>query len=65
MVARRTKVIVDDVQDHAEAQRMSSVHEATEVIGLAVKPRRSERMNTIISPTEATGKFPHRHEFEN
>ena len=43
---------------------MGTVHKPAKVIGLAVKPCRSERLHAIISPSKPPGKFSDGHDFQ-
>src|ERR1043166_500697 len=64
VIAVRTEVVVDNVENDREAERMRAVDKGAEIVGPAIKTRRREQIDAVISPTEASGKIGDRHEFE-
>ena len=65
VVAVGAEMIVDHVQDHAQAERMRSIHEAAKVVGRSIDMRGREPLHAVVTPAEAAGKFGHRHHFQN
>ena len=60
-----TEVVVDDVENHPEAQRVGAVHETTKIVGLAVEPRRRIEVDAVVPPPEASGKIGDGHDLEH
>src|SRR5207248_7035083 len=54
-------MVVDDVEDYTETERVRAVDERAQIIRRAVKPRRRKKIYTVITPAEATGKVGDRH----
>jgi hypothetical protein len=54
IVAVGSEVVVDDIKDYAQAERVGSIDEAAEVVRLAVKSRGREEIDAVIAPTETT-----------
>src|SRR5437764_1083945 len=48
--AVRPEVVVDDVQDDGEVQRVSPVDERTKIIGGAVQPRGGVGKHAVVAP---------------
>jgi hypothetical protein len=55
-------VVVDDVEQHAEPDRVGAIDEAAEVVGLPVEPARGEEIHAVVAPAEAAGEIGDRHE---
>ena len=53
VVAVGAEVVVDDVEDDGEAVAVRLVHEAAQVVGLAVETRGGEEVDAVIAPAEA------------
>src|SRR5262245_9133235 len=62
IVPVRSQVVVYDVEDHAEADRMGAVDEASEVVGRAVEARRREQIHAVVAPAEFSWEIGHRHD---
>src|SRR5262245_61255179 len=65
IVPVRPQVIVDDVENDAEADRMGAIDEASEIIGSAVEARRREQINAVVTPAEFPGEVGHRHDLDH
>ena len=57
-------MVVDDVEDDGDPERMRAVDEAAEIVGPAVEPGRREQIDAVVAPAEPPGEFGHRHDFE-
>ena len=64
IVAVGAEVVVDDVEDDGEAVAMRLVHEAAQVVGLAVDMRGGEEVDAVIAPAEAAGELGDRHHLD-
>src|SRR5450631_3187911 len=62
-VSVRTKMVVDDVENDGDAERMRSIDKATEIIGPTIKPCRSKEDYPVITPAEPAGELRDRHDF--
>ena len=51
-IAFRPKVVVDDVQNDTQPQRVSSVDEAAHVIGSAIAVIGGEEIHTVVAPAK-------------
>ena len=60
IVSVRAEMIVDDIEDDGDAEGMSAVDEAAEIIRPAVKPGWGEEVDAVVSPTEPTRRIPPR-----
>ena len=60
----RSEVVVDDIQDHPDAQLVGPVHETAEIVGLAIEPGGSEQVHTVVPPPEFPGEVGDRHDLE-
>ena len=60
----RPEMVVDDVDNDREADRMSAVDKAAQVVGPAVEPRRREQIDAVVAPAEAAGEIGDRHHFD-
>ena len=56
-------MVVDDVENHAQAMPMRGIDEAAEIVGRAVEPRRRKQIDAVVSPAEAALKLGDRHDF--
>ncbi len=65
VVAVRPEVVVDHVEDHAQADGVGAVDEAAKVVGRAIEPRGREQVDAVVAPAEAAGKVGHRHHLED
>src|SRR5262249_5989233 len=59
-----TEMIINDVQDHSQAQDMCLIYEGPKIVRLTIQPCRGKQVNPVISPTKPAGKFRDRHNFE-
>src|SRR5204862_6075072 len=64
-VAVRPEVIIDDIQNDAQADPVGLVNETPDVVGNAVKPRGSEKIDAVVPPTEPPWKIGDRHDFQH
>ena len=60
-----SQVVVDDVEDHADADRMRAVHEAPQVIRGAVEPRRRKQEYAIVAPAEGARELGDGHHLDH
>src|SRR5262245_23652403 len=59
-----TEVVVDNVENHAQAEPMGRVDEPAEGVGVAVVVRRRVPINSVIAPIPPSGKFCYRQHFQ-
>ena len=57
-------MVVDDVEDHADAQRVGAVDEPAEVVRRAVQARRREEVDAVVPPAEPPGELADGHDLE-
>ena len=57
-------MVVDDVEDDGDAERVGAIDEAAEIVGPAVEPGRREQVDAIISPAEPAREIRHGHHFD-
>ena len=60
----RPEVVVHDVEDHPEADRVGGVYEGPQVVGLAVEPGRREQVHAVVAPAERPGEIRDRHHLD-
>src|SRR5512145_2081656 len=65
VVPIRPQVVVNDVEYHAEADRVGAIDEASEVVGIAVESGRREEIHDVVAPAELPGEIGHRHYFDH
>ena len=58
-------MVVDDVEDDREAQRMRAVDEALERVVIAVHVIGREQLHAVVAPVPAARALRHRHDFEH
>ena len=58
IVSVRAEMVVDDVEDDGDAERMRAVDEAAEIVGPAVEPGRREEVDAVIAPAEPAREIP-------
>ena len=58
-------MVVDDVENDAEAERMGPIDKTAEVVGSAIEPGRREEIDAVVTPTEAARKVGDRHDLEH
>src|SRR5947199_4135474 len=51
VIAVRTEVIVDNIEDYREAERMRAVDKKTKVVRRTVKPARRKKVYSVVAPT--------------
>ena len=64
VISIRPQMVVDNIKDHADSDRVSAINEASEIVRRAVEPRRRKEIHAVISPAEPSGKIGHRHDFD-
>ena len=64
VVAHGTEVVVNHVQQHAQAVVVSLVDEEAEIIGRAVEPGRGKQIDAVVAPAEGAGKLGYGHDFD-
>src|SRR4051794_14688824 len=52
VIAIRTEVIVDDIENDAHPQVMSAIHETAKIVRSAIESRGREQIYTIVTPAE-------------
>src|SRR5262245_1578481 len=57
-------MVVDDVEQHAEAKTVRAVHEATEIVRPAVEVSGCEEIDAVITPPEPSSKLSHGHHLD-
>ena len=65
VVPGRTEMVVDDVQDDADPERVRAVDERPQVVGMAIEVRRRVRIDPVVAPAEAAVEFGDRHQFDD
>jgi hypothetical protein len=63
-VSVRTKMIVHDVENNGDAERMRSIDKATEVVRPTIEPCRRKEVYPVITPAEPAGELRDRHDFD-
>ena len=58
-------MVVDDIENHAQAMLMRRIDEAAKIVGRAVEPRRREQIDAVVAPAEAALKLRDRHDFQH
>ena len=58
-------MVVNHVQNDADAHSVGAIDEATEIIRRAVQPGRREQIDTVIAPAKAAGELGDGHDFEH
>src|SRR5438132_7186895 len=53
VVARRTQMVVDDVENDADAERMRPLDEPPQIVGPAVQARRRKQIHTVVPPARS------------
>lgn len=64
VIAARPEVVVDDVEDHAQPERMGPIDERAEVVRSPVEPGRGVEIDAVVTPAEATGELCDGHQLE-
>src|SRR5512147_3209330 len=57
-------MVVDHIENDAQAGRMRTVHKLPEVVGFSVEPGRSVEVYPVVTPAEAAGEFRNRHDLK-
>ena len=65
VIAFGAEVVVNHVENDAQAGGVSLIDEAAEVVGPAVKPGRREQVDAVVTPAETAGEVGHRHHFQH
>ena len=53
IVSCRPEMVVDDVEDDADAERVRAIHETPQIVGPAVQPRRRKQIDAVVAPPES------------
>ena len=64
VVSVGTQVVVDDVEQYAQARRMAGLHEGGELRGRAVSRKRRVQVDAVIAPAAPAGKRRQWHELD-
>ena len=65
VVAVRPEVVVDDVEDHGEPERVRAVDEALECIGVAIHVIRRKQLHAVVAPVPAARALGDRHHLDH
>src|SRR5204863_9277242 len=58
----RPEMVVDDIEDDGDAERVRGIDKPAEIVGLPIEPGRREKIDAVIAPAKAAGEFSHRHD---
>src|SRR5690242_15887585 len=58
-------MVVDHIEDHAQAETVSCIDESSHVIGRSIKTRGRKKMDYVVAPPKGSGKLADRHDLEN
>ena len=64
IVAGGSQVVVNNVENNGQTARVAGVNQMLEIIRLTVSMMRRIKVDAIIAPTAASGKFGNRHQFD-
>ncbi len=64
VVAVGPEMVVDDVEQHHHAQRMSGRHEALELLGSPIRGIGRKGQHAVVAPVARTREVGHRHQFD-
>ncbi|MCW0423767.1 hypothetical protein NB713_001710 [Xanthomonas sacchari] len=64
VIAVRAEVVVDHIQEHAQAQAVGLVDQCLEFVGMAVGRGRRVRQHAVVAPVVAAGELGQRHQFD-
>ncbi len=59
------KVVVNDVENYSQAERMRMVDEVAQIIRSSVQTRRREKIDAVVTPSEVSGEIRDRHDLYN
>ena len=65
IVAVRSDVVIDNIQDDAETVLVSGVDHLAEVVGGAIAVKGREKVDAVVAPADIPGELGQRHAFEN
>jgi hypothetical protein len=65
VVAVRPEMVVDDIENYREPDRVRAVDEALERIGVAIHVIRREELHAVIAPVPAAGTLCDRHHLDH
>src|SRR6185295_5402749 len=58
------QMVVNDIKDYSQAAAVAGVDQALEPLRTSIGVVRRVKIDTIVSPTAASGKFCHRHQLD-
>ena len=64
IVAVRAEVVVDDVEEHGEAERVRGIDQAAQIVRRAVAAGRREQADAVVAPVARAGEVGHRHQLD-
>ena len=64
VVPVRAEVVVDDIENHAEAARVRRIDEPREAVGASVAARRREEVDAVVAPVSVSGELGDRHQLD-
>ena len=59
------EVVVDDVQDDAEAEGVGAIDQPPQIVGRAVDVRGRPEIDAVVAPAEASGELGDRHQLDD
>src|SRR5262249_46346397 len=65
VVAVRPEMVVNHVQDDAQAGGVGAIDEAAEVVGAAIYPRGRKEIDAVVAPAKSSKEIGDRHAFEH
>jgi len=65
VVAVRTEVVVDDVQDHHQPERVRGIDKTLQVVRTAVRRVGRKRQHAVVPPVARAGEVGHRHQLDD
>src|SRR6478752_8932472 len=57
-------MVVDDIEDDAQARLVRGIHERAKIVRSPVQMRRREQVDAVVAPSEASGELADRHDLD-
>ena len=57
-------MVVDDVEEHAQSDRVRAVDERSKIVWRSIQPRRRIQVDAVIAPAEPAGEVGNRHHLD-
>ena len=64
VIADRAKMVVNHVEQHAEAMTMRLVDKVAKVVGRTIQTRRREQIDAVVAPAKLAIELGNRHDLE-